>query len=192
MLALVPMETAEFAEFFEVAANSYAADNIANGRWNASDALDLAREESKRLLPEGEKTVENYLFVLRDTGQQSDVGYLWYGTMTRGTKKVAFLYQIYIHRSTAEAAMVAKPCMRSRPRQQAVGTMRWHLMCPQLTPVLFACTRQWATAHQAWSCARSCGAVTPNTSLKRRGPTAGAAPRPLVFSAPRPRLSAPP
>ncbi len=117
LLALVPMETAEFAEFFEVAANSYAADNIANGRWNASDAFNLAREESKRLLPEGEKTAENYLFVLRDNGQQADVGYLWYGTMTRAQRRSPSSTRSTSTRSTAEKVMVAKPCMRSRPRR---------------------------------------------------------------------------
>ena len=97
MLALIPMTTAEYASFFEVASDGYARDNVENGRWNASDAPALAREETKRLLPEGERTPENYLFVLRDTEREADVGYLWYGTMTRGTKKVAFLFQIYIH-----------------------------------------------------------------------------------------------
>jgi GNAT superfamily N-acetyltransferase len=91
------METAAFAAFFEVACDSYAKDNVANGRWNASDAPALAREETKRLLPDGEKTAENCLFVLRDTDLNAEVGYLWYGTMSRGTKKIAFPYQIYIH-----------------------------------------------------------------------------------------------
>ena len=97
LLALIPMDAEAFATFFEVAAASYAQDNVANGRWNASDALTLAREETKRLLPEDEKTADSYLFVLRDTDLNAEVGYLWYGTMARGTKKIAFLYQIYIH-----------------------------------------------------------------------------------------------
>jgi GNAT superfamily N-acetyltransferase len=97
LLALIPMKTAEFPDFFEAAANNYAEQNIANGRWNAAEALELAREETSRLLPEGEKTPDNLLFVLRDTDKDVDIGYLWYGAMTRGTKRVAFLYQLYIH-----------------------------------------------------------------------------------------------
>ena len=97
MLKLIPMEAAAFTTFFEVASGNYAIDNVANGRWNDSDAPTLAREETKRLLPDGEKTAENYLFVLQDTDLNAEVGYLWYGTLVRGTKKVAFLYQIYIH-----------------------------------------------------------------------------------------------
>ena len=91
------MDAAEFAAFFELASEGYAKDNVANGRWNEADASALAHEETKRLLPEGEKTAENNLFVLRDANLNTDVGYVWYGTMARGTKKVCFLFQIYIH-----------------------------------------------------------------------------------------------
>jgi ribosomal protein S18 acetylase RimI-like enzyme len=97
MLALVPMTEDEFSTFFEAVAASHAEDNIAAGRWTASDALALSREETKRLLPRNEKTSENYLFVLQDCDLQSEIGYLWFGNTTRATKKVAYLHQIYIH-----------------------------------------------------------------------------------------------
>jgi ribosomal protein S18 acetylase RimI-like enzyme len=97
LLALVAMTTADFAAFFELAAESHARDNVSNGRWSPTDAPALARQESKKLLPEGERTAGNYLFVLRDLDANVEVGYLWYGTVARGAKKVAFLYQIYIH-----------------------------------------------------------------------------------------------
>ncbi|OYU42719.1 MAG: hypothetical protein CFE44_22445, partial [Burkholderiales bacterium PBB4] len=82
------MDSTAFAAFSEVAADNYAKDNVANGRWNTADAPRLAREETQRLLPDGEKTKDNFLFVLRDTEANAEVGYLWYGTMVRGTKKV--------------------------------------------------------------------------------------------------------
>jgi GNAT superfamily N-acetyltransferase len=97
LIELIPMEAAAFAAFAEVASENYAKDNVANGRWNASDAPTLAREETKRLLPDGERTADNYLFVLRETDLSAEVGYLWYVTHVRGAKKVAFLNQIYIH-----------------------------------------------------------------------------------------------
>ena len=97
MLALVPMAEDDFSTFFEAVAESHAEDNIAAGRWNASDAPDLAREETKRLLPGNEKTAENHLFVLKDTELKTEIGYLWFGNVTRASKKVAYLYQLYIH-----------------------------------------------------------------------------------------------
>jgi len=87
----------KFASFFETVAESHAKDNIAAGRWKASDASALAREETKRLLPGNESTPENYLFVLQETDLESEVGYLWFGTTARATEKVAYLFQIYIH-----------------------------------------------------------------------------------------------
>ena len=97
MLALFPMTEDEFSTFFETVAESHAKDNIAASRWNDSDAPALAREETKRLLPANEKTPENYLFVLQDIDLKSEIGYLWFGNTTRATKKVAYLYQVYIH-----------------------------------------------------------------------------------------------
>ncbi len=97
MVTLQPMMTADFPAFFEAASDSYANDNVASGRWNEVDAPNLAREETKRLLPQAECTPDNSLFVLLDPERGVGVGYLWYGTMTRGTKRVAFLYQLYVH-----------------------------------------------------------------------------------------------
>ena len=97
MLALVPMTEAGFPAFLEAAIESYANDNVASGRWNASDAPALAREETQRLLPQNEATAENYLFVLHDSELKAHVGYLWFGTLARGAKKVAYLYQLYVN-----------------------------------------------------------------------------------------------
>jgi ribosomal protein S18 acetylase RimI-like enzyme len=97
MIALVPLKEGEFPRFFETVVESHAKDNIAAGRWNASDAPALARKETTRLLPGNEKTPENYLFVLQDTDNKSEVGYLWFGNTTRAGKKVAYLCQLYIH-----------------------------------------------------------------------------------------------
>lgn len=97
MVVLQPMLPEDFPAFFDVAAEGYAADNVASGRWNASDALALARDETRRLLPEGERSPGNHLFVLQDSERLTAVGYLWYGTLARGTKKVAFLFQLHVH-----------------------------------------------------------------------------------------------
>lgn len=98
MLALVPLIEAEFPTFFEAVTRSYADGNVAGGRWSAAEALDLSRAETRRLLPANEKTAEHYLFVLEDSDLESAaVGYLWFGDMTRAGKKVAYLYQLYIH-----------------------------------------------------------------------------------------------
>ncbi|MCU0951692.1 MAG: GNAT family N-acetyltransferase [Burkholderiaceae bacterium] len=97
MVILQRMDASEFLAFFEAVSDSYARDNAASGRWRESDASSLAREETGRLLPQAEKTPDNELFVIRSTEHNASVGYVWYGSMVRGTKKVAFLFQLYIH-----------------------------------------------------------------------------------------------
>lgn len=97
MVSLQRMSGSEFPAFFEAASDSYAADNAASGRWSETDAPSLAREETRRLLPRAEKTPDHELFVIRDTVSSIAVGYVWYGSLTRGTKKLAFLFQLYIH-----------------------------------------------------------------------------------------------
>jgi ribosomal protein S18 acetylase RimI-like enzyme len=96
VVTLQPMLPRDFPAFFEVASESYAKDNVASGRWDEADALALAREETKRLLPKDEQSPDNHLFVLRDDERLVAVGYLWYGTLQRGSKKVAFLFQLHV------------------------------------------------------------------------------------------------
>jgi GNAT superfamily N-acetyltransferase len=91
------MGEADFPAFFDTASESYARDNVASGRWNEVDAPALAREETRKLLSLDEKTPDNHLFLLRAPDINADVGYLWYGTLTRGTQRVAFLFQLFIH-----------------------------------------------------------------------------------------------
>lgn len=94
---LVPIGEGEFPAFFDAVAASHAGDNVAAGRWSAAEAPALAREETRRLLPADEKTPGHHLFVLRDTGLDAEIGYLWFSSTTRAGHSLAFLCQIYIH-----------------------------------------------------------------------------------------------
>jgi len=97
MTALVPMQPEAFAAFLEIASAGYAADNVASGRWLDHEALQLARAESEALLPNGVATPDNYLFeILADPGGPS-VGFLWFAALARGSRRVAYLYQLEVH-----------------------------------------------------------------------------------------------
>jgi len=126
VLTLQPMMPADFSSFFEAASESYANDNVASGRWNEADALDLAREETKRLLPQEERTADNSLFVLLDTERSTTVGYLWYATLTRGSKKVAFLFLFFLYASSTVAkAMACRLCAPSSLKHSVLGITHW-------------------------------------------------------------------
>ena len=97
MLDLIPITEDEFSAFFETVAESHAHDNVVAGRWTSTEAMALAREETSRLLPSNEKTPNNHIFVLQDSNLKVEVGYLWFGDTTRAGRKIAFMFQLYIH-----------------------------------------------------------------------------------------------
>jgi len=90
------MTDTSFAAFFEAAVEGYAKDNVASGRWLPDDALQLAREESLRLLPQGLATPDHHLFDIRDDADGRTVGHLWAARLERGQRKVAYIYQLQV------------------------------------------------------------------------------------------------
>jgi len=93
---LCEMSEDSYRTFFEVAVRGYAEDNVASGRWTSEDAMQLARKETERLLPQGLATPDTYLFDIREKLGSQTVGYLWAAASRRGSKKVAFVYQLLI------------------------------------------------------------------------------------------------
>lgn len=96
MELLQPMRRENFGAFFALAVAAYAGDNIAVGRWRKDEALELARAETSSLLPEGTGTQGHFLFELVPPELETTVGYLWFSTLCRGTKKVAHVYQLHV------------------------------------------------------------------------------------------------
>ena len=97
MTTLVPMGEEAFAAFVATSVAGYADDNVAAGRWTADEALDIARAEFDRLLPQGRATPNNHLYEIRDDTGDRTVGFLWFATISRGSSKTAYVYQIEVH-----------------------------------------------------------------------------------------------
>jgi len=109
---LVPMQAQAYAAFFEEAVSGYAADNVASGRWLEHEAVQLARAETERLLPQGVATPEHHLYEIKVDPLGETVGCLWFGALARGSKRVAFVYQLMVYprfrrRGHALAALAA-------------------------------------------------------------------------------------
>ncbi len=96
MTILAALREDEFSVFFELAAATYAEENVLGGRWLAEDALALARAETNRLLPLGIATPENYLYSVQSEPDQELVGYVWFAEMQRGSARIAFVCQVLI------------------------------------------------------------------------------------------------
>jgi ribosomal protein S18 acetylase RimI-like enzyme len=91
------MQPEAFAAFLETAAAGYASDNIASGRWLEHEALQLARAETERLLPMGVTTPGHNLFEILANAGGPPVGFLWFAALVRGSRRIAYLYQLEVH-----------------------------------------------------------------------------------------------
>jgi ribosomal protein S18 acetylase RimI-like enzyme len=97
MTTLAPMRAEAYPAFFDEAVAFYAAENIAVGRWQAEEALDLSRLETESLLSQGLETPDHHIFEIFSAVNQEPVGYVWVAAMPRGAAKVAFVVQLKIH-----------------------------------------------------------------------------------------------
>jgi ribosomal protein S18 acetylase RimI-like enzyme len=112
MTTLVPMQAEAFPAFFELAVAGYADDNVASGRWLEHEAVQLAQSETQRLLPQGVATPDHYLYEIKGESSADPVGFLWFAALPRGSRRVAYLFQLHVHspfrrRGHARAALAA-------------------------------------------------------------------------------------
>ena len=72
MIQRVPMTESEHEPYLEKTSPEYAAENVKAGYWSEEVALERARQAFARLLPQGVKTENNYLFriMLEESGEK--------------------------------------------------------------------------------------------------------------------------
>jgi len=88
---LEKMNTSEFQQYLSYAIKNFAEEQIKSGNWEQQDAISKATEEHKKLLPDGEETENNYLFIIRD-GEQ-EIGMIW---LAHKTSEKGFIYDVNI------------------------------------------------------------------------------------------------
>ena len=91
LIRLEEMSTNEFQQYLRSAIEVYAAEHVRAGNWEESESIGRAAQEYERLLPEGEKTINNKLFIIRD-GEQ-EVGMIW---LAKRTADKGFIFDINI------------------------------------------------------------------------------------------------
>ena len=95
MIRLEPMTEVGFEDYLAKAIPEYAADKAQAGNWPEAEALELSRKEYQNLLPEGLKTVGNYLFTLVNNHAEA-VGYLWYARLEK-RPEAAFIFDFEVY-----------------------------------------------------------------------------------------------
>jgi RimJ/RimL family protein N-acetyltransferase len=96
MTTLDAMTEGEYAAFAADAPPGYARDQVEAGVWSAGESLQLATDAFNRLLPQGLRTPDHFLFIVREGASQTALGNLWFARKERAGEKVAYVYSIFI------------------------------------------------------------------------------------------------
>lgn len=91
MVRLEEMKSDEFHRYLSYAINNYADEHVKAGNWNRGEALDKGTAEYEKLLPNGEKTANHYVFMIRDV--EREVGMIWFA---QRSFEEGYIYDIHI------------------------------------------------------------------------------------------------
>lgn len=94
MVLLEPMTEAAYQTYLADAVKEYADDHILDGRWSPDEALEESAKEFAKLLPDGPKTPDHYLYIVVDGDSRLPVGMIWYMVRPGPKGKTAFIYDI--------------------------------------------------------------------------------------------------
>jgi ribosomal protein S18 acetylase RimI-like enzyme len=94
MVKLIPMTQNEFKAFLERDIREYAAENVRAGYWSEAEALEKSRQAHDRLLPDGLKTKDQYLYTLHEDKQA--VGMIWMKANLDSPRPSGFIFDLFI------------------------------------------------------------------------------------------------
>lgn len=91
MVTLKLMNAEEFQKYVDISIKEYAIEKVASGNWSQEESLTKAKEDYAHLLPDGEKSKNNYLYNILHDNQA--VGTIWLAQKANGE---GFIYDISI------------------------------------------------------------------------------------------------
>lgn len=95
-VTLEPMTEEEYRVFLDGAVRGFAQGKIASGEWTPEEALDRSQADFDRLLPEGLKSPDQFLFTGHDASSGETVSVLWIALRMKGGRLEAYIYEIEV------------------------------------------------------------------------------------------------
>ena len=122
MIALTAMSEAAFERFLERIIPEYASEKVEAGNWPLEGSLERSKTEFERSLPDGLRTLNNFLYTINDDAV--DVGVIWLASSENQAR--GFIYELYVNeenrgRGIAYAAMRLLEPEASRRGFQSLG-----------------------------------------------------------------------
>ncbi|MDN7145885.1 GNAT family N-acetyltransferase [Liquorilactobacillus mali] len=74
-MELKKMDLKGYEKYIVGTIKEYASEKVDAGTWRAEEAMELAEEEYRQLLPDGLETEGNYFYIFKV--DQNNIGYLW-------------------------------------------------------------------------------------------------------------------
>ena len=124
MVRLVPMSQTEFEAYVENLVREYAQSQVDAGNWTAEEALELARESTHRLLPQGLATENQYLLSIEDGTLGEKVGVLWFAVEDREGGRRAFVYDVEIDEAYRRRGYATRAFQALEARVRDLGLPR--------------------------------------------------------------------
>ncbi len=119
MVKLIPMADREFEAFLERDIREYAAENVRAGYWSEAEALEKSRQAHDRLLPEGLKTKDQYLYTLRE-GEQA-VGMIWMKAELDSPRPSGFIFDLFIEERFRQKGYASQAMLRLEEVARGLG-----------------------------------------------------------------------
>ena len=94
MPARLLMTQPEYETFLARAIPDYVADNVRAGYWSESEALEKSREGYEKLLPNGLRVENHYMYTLYDVDEA--VGMIWIRADLQSPTKSGFIFELYV------------------------------------------------------------------------------------------------
>jgi ribosomal protein S18 acetylase RimI-like enzyme len=94
MIKLVEMNSVEYQIYISTAIKTYAEEKVLAGNWNKEESVRKAKEEYGRLLPNGEKTENNFLYSI--VMDEKAIGVIW---LARLSEKKGYIYDLAIEQA---------------------------------------------------------------------------------------------
>ncbi|KAB7672036.1 GNAT family N-acetyltransferase [Bacillus sp. B1-b2] len=91
MVTLVEMNAVEYQEYFSTSIKKYAKEKVLSGNWKQEESIQKSEEEYTKLLPNGEKTENNFLYTIKN--DDKSVGVIW---LAKKTEETGYIYDIFI------------------------------------------------------------------------------------------------
>jgi ribosomal protein S18 acetylase RimI-like enzyme len=111
-IRLDPITDEEFAAWLPPAVRTLAQEHVTSGQWTPQDALAFSKAQFMRLLPDGPRSDQQYLYTIRDAADGAAVGTLWIGMRLKAGIPEAYVYDLVVGeddrgRGYGRAAMLA-------------------------------------------------------------------------------------